>query len=243
MLQTEEIDIKQLMSESPLRRILTLGVIVAAAYVGWHYTGQDYVAMIHRPSQEEQLRCYREALAKPQTLVVVHHHQPSKISQRMARDLAQLDREKYGEEVSFVTMDVGTLPTEEERAGIRLSDDSAALSFYYEKHWITSIQGDLSKQQMDDKIDEVSRGLIRRMHKGWLPDVPGMKPRHNPASAYWQEETPRLSVSFHGAYSPAHEEVDPLGWNGLPAVVFLREAQGSGQWREKLGRTGEGESG
>lgn len=238
MRESEETDIKQLMSESPLRRILILGVIIVAAYFGWHYTGQDYAAVIHRPSQEEQMRTFQEALAKSQTLVVVHHHQPSKASQRMARDLAQLDREKYGTEVAFVMVDVGTLPSEEKRAGINVSDDPAALSFYYEKQWITSIQGDLSKQQMDDKIEEVSRGLIRRMHKGWMPEVPGMKPRRNPASACWEEETPRLSASCRGFYSPAHEAVDSLGRSGLPADVFLREAQGSGQWCEERRRSG-----
>ncbi len=108
-------------------------------------------------------------------VVVVQCHQPGNPdSEKLAGTLAELQREKYGEVVRPVQIDVTQHPELAAKEGVT-AENAPQLAFYVQNQRVGDYRGPWAKPDVERKIDEILNGFLERVGKDWLPKVQGME--------------------------------------------------------------------
>jgi hypothetical protein len=162
-----------------IRRIFTLGLILIAAAAGLYFAmadgfGKDEV------KQKSGLVVTRknmgEILASPNKLTVINMMvDGSQESEKLQKILNKLDEEKYDERVLMAELDVGEEPEFAERHGVKKEGFAGHLDFYANGKKLEQLVGQTDPLVVEKTIDRLLAGLVQRVGKDWLPEVPGMQ--------------------------------------------------------------------
>ena len=162
-----------------IRRIFTLFLLLVAAVAGLYFTmadgfGKDEVKpksglMVTRKN-------LAEILASPNKLTVINMMvDGSKESEKLQEILNKLDEEKYDEKVLMAELDVGAEPEFAERHGVKKEGFAGHLDFYANGKKLEQLVGQTDPVVVEKTIDRLFAGLVQRVGKDWLPEVPGMQ--------------------------------------------------------------------
>ena len=88
-------------------------------------------------------------------------------------DILNKVRQKYGRRVLVVRIGFGGIP-----AGLRAQgiDKLPHIRMIVGTKTVFEFQGLWSQQRVEQKVDEILHGLVKRVGKDWRPVVPGMTP-------------------------------------------------------------------
>ncbi|RYD19351.1 MAG: thioredoxin [Verrucomicrobiaceae bacterium] len=139
--------------------VLTLAVVAGV----WFYPKEKIEEVVLPPSPENGL-------------LIVHYHQPgNKPSEQLAGILTKVQA-KYGKLVIVQRLDFTKNPTTAKTHGVTKPPHVVMIS---REKKVFDFQGLWTQQQVEQKVEEILRGL-KRMTKDWRPPVPGMKPAGTP---------------------------------------------------------------
>ncbi|RYD57766.1 MAG: hypothetical protein EOP83_21000 [Verrucomicrobiaceae bacterium] len=162
-----------------IRRIFTLFLVLIAAGAGLYFAmadgfGKDEVKektglMVTRKNMGE-------ILASPNKLTVINMMvDGSRESERLEEILTKLDKEKYDERVLMAGLDVEAEPEFAERHGVKKEGFAGHLDFYANGKKLEQLVGQTDPVVVEKTIDRLLAGLVQRISKNWLPEVPGMQ--------------------------------------------------------------------
>ena len=118
-----------------------------------------------------------EVQGKPGVLTITNmrldgNPNPKKLQQL----LEKLKQEKYGEKVQLAQADIKQEPEIAAAAGIvDLEQFAGHLDFHSEGKKLGNLIGETDPVVVEATVDRMLAGLVRRIDKTWLPDVPGME--------------------------------------------------------------------
>lgn len=108
-------------------------------------------------------------------VVVIHCHEPgNRDSEQVAKVLAELKRDKYGDEVRCAELDVKQQPGLAAQEGAT-EGNVPQLAFYVKGQRVGDYRGPWGKPAVEAKIDAILNGYLQRIGKDWLPKVQGME--------------------------------------------------------------------
>ena len=164
-----------------IRRAFLVALIGSAAAAGYFFTmpgGRDEKAK-ERPDTAVQVtkKNIDEVQGKPGVLTITNmrldgNPNPKKLQQL----LEKLKQEKYGEKVQLAQADIKQEPEIAAAAGIvDLEQVAGHLDFHSEGKKLGNLIGETDPVVVEATVDRMLAGLVRRIDKTWLPDVPGME--------------------------------------------------------------------
>ena len=164
-----------------IRRAFLVALIGSAAAAGYFFTmpgGRDEKAK-ERPDTAVQVtkKNIDEVQGKPGVLTITNmrldgNPNPKKLQQL----LEKLKQEKYGEKVQLAQADIKQEPEIAAAAGIvDLEQFAGHLDFHSEGKKLGNLIGETDPAVVEATVDRMLAGLVRRIDKTWLPDVPGME--------------------------------------------------------------------
>lgn len=164
-----------------IRRIFTLGLIGAAAAAGLFFVMPD--GWLDRSGEDERAGGLRLTkanidgiLASPNKLTVINMMvDGSPESKKLSAVLKKLDETKYDERVAMAEIDVNEEPEFAERHGVKKEGFAGHLAFYANGRKLEELVGQTDPVEVEKTVDRLLAGLVQRVGKDWLPDVPGMK--------------------------------------------------------------------
>ncbi len=139
--------------------VLTLAVVAGV----WFYPKEKIVEVVLPPAPENGL-------------LIVHHHQPGDKSSEQLADILNKVQKKYGKLVIVQRLEFGKNPQTAKAQGVTKPPHVVMIA---RDKKVFDFQGLWTQQQVEQKVEEILRGL-KRMTKDWRPPVPGMKPAGTP---------------------------------------------------------------
>lgn len=164
-----------------IRRIFTLGLVGAAAAAGvffampdgwWKDLGKEKKTASRQMSKEslEQLQ------ASPNKLTVINNVvDDNPESAKLQETLKKLDEQKYDERVVMAEFPVNDNPELAESRGVKKEGFKGHLDFYANGRKLDQLVGQTDPAVVEKTIDRLLAGLVQRVGKDWLPEVPGMQ--------------------------------------------------------------------
>lgn len=146
-----------------IKRVFFLGLTLAIVAGVWFYPKPKIEEVVLPPSPENGL------------LIVLHHQPADKTSEQLSGILDKVQK-KYGKLVIVKRLDFGKNPQTAKAHGVTKAPHVVMIS---REKKVFDFQGLWTQQQVEQKVDEILRGL-KRMTKDWRPPVPGMKPVGTP---------------------------------------------------------------
>ena len=164
-----------------IRRAFLVALIGSAAAAGYFFTmpgGCDEKAK-ERPDTAVQVtkKNIDEVQGKPGVLTITNmrldgNPNPKKLQQL----LEKLKQEDYGEKVQLAQADIKQEPEIAAAPGIvDLEQFAGPLDFHSEGKKLGNLIGETDPVVVEATVDRILAGLVRRIDKTWLPDVPGME--------------------------------------------------------------------
>ena len=97
-------------------------------------------------------------------------------SKKLQEILEELTKNKYGEKVQLAQVDIQKEPQIAAEAGvIDLKQFAGHLDFHTEGRKLGDWVAETDPKVVEATIDRLLAGMVRRIDKTWLPDVPGMQ--------------------------------------------------------------------
>lgn len=163
-----------------IRRIFTLLLVLIAGGAGLYFAMSDGFGGKKGVKQKTGLMLTRknigEMLSSPNKLTVINMKvDGSKESVKIQEILNKLDEEKYDERVVMAELDVNAEPEFAERHGIKKEGFAGHLDFYANDRKLDQLVGQTDPAVIEKTIDRLLAGLVQRVGKDWLPEVPGMQ--------------------------------------------------------------------
>lgn len=95
-------------------------------------------------------------------------------SEELQQLLEQLKIEKYGDQIVIVELDATKQPELAEEQGVDLENFAGHLDFHADGTKLGDLIGHSDRETVEPTIDRMLAGMLRRIDKDWLPQVPGM---------------------------------------------------------------------
>ncbi len=150
---------------SLIKRILFVGVVIAFAAGVWLY--QKPVAAATKKPENQVV-----TLSPEKGLAIIHHHRPGDPASEQLADILNKVQKKYGKLVVISRVDFTSHPELAKAHGVTKPPHVIIISG---KEKVFEFQGLWSQAQVELRVDEILRGLMR-VGKDWRPTVPGMTP-------------------------------------------------------------------
>lgn len=145
---------------SRIKKVFFVGLVLAIVAGVWFYP---------KPAAEAPV----EAVVSPENgLALVHYHLPGDPASEQLADILNKVQRKYGKLVIVSRVDIKLQPQAAKAQGVSRAPHVIIIAG---KQKVFEFQGLWSQPQVEQKIDEILRGL-KRMGKDWRPPVSGMKP-------------------------------------------------------------------
>ncbi|HEY1120101.1 MAG TPA: hypothetical protein VGE67_00815 [Haloferula sp.] len=163
-----------------IRRIFTLLLVLIAGGAGLYFAMSDGFGGKKGVKQKTGLMLTRknmgEILSSSNKLTVINMMvDGSKESVKLQEILNKLDEEKYDERVLMAELDVEAEPEFAERHGVKKDGFAGHLDFYANGKKLEQLVGQTDPLVVEQTIDRLLAGLVQRISKDWLPEVPGMQ--------------------------------------------------------------------
>jgi hypothetical protein len=163
-----------------IRRIFTLGLIGAAAAAGLFFVMPDGWWKKAAKDDKSGLKVTKENIAQiqasPDKLTVTNMIlEGNRDSQKLKEILEKLKKEKYGEKVVLAELHVDEEPELAASQGVKKEEFAGHLDFHANGRKLEQLLGQTDPVAVEKTIDRLLAGLVQRIGKDWLPDVPGME--------------------------------------------------------------------
>lgn len=165
-----------------IRRIFTLGLIGAAAAAGMFFAMPDgwWQGFGKKKEKKTGLQVTQENIAQVQaspdkltvTNMMVDGNPDSK---KLKEILEKLKKDKYGEKLVVAELDVKEQPELAANQGVKTEEFAGHLDFHANGKKLEQLLGQTDPAVVEKTIDRLLAGLVQRIGKDWLPDVPGMQ--------------------------------------------------------------------
>jgi U3 small nucleolar RNA-associated protein 14 len=97
-------------------------------------------------------------------------------SKKLQEILEELKKNKYGEKVQLAEVDIEKeLQIATEAGVVDLEQFAGHLDFHTEGRKLGDLVAETDPKVVEATIDRMLAGMVRRIDKNWLPDVPGMQ--------------------------------------------------------------------
>lgn len=162
-----------------IRRIFTLGLIVAAAAAGLFFVMPDGLRK-DSGKKKTGMQVTKENLAEvqasPDRLTVINMMvDGNRDSEKLKEILEQLKKDKYGERVTVAELDASEQPELAASQGVNTGEFAGHLDFYVKGKKLGQLIGQTDAAAVEKTIDHLLARLVQRIGKDWLPEVPGME--------------------------------------------------------------------
>jgi len=122
----------------------------------------------------EQLDAILKSIVSPENgLAIVHFHLPGDSESEQLADILNHVRNKYGRRVLVVRLGCEGFPPALKSHGITKLPHIVMIVGTKK---VFEFQGLWSQQRVEQKVDDILHGLVKRIGKEWRPAVPGMTP-------------------------------------------------------------------
>lgn len=164
-----------------IRRIFALSLILIAAGAGLYSAMPDgWWKGADKEEERVGVKITKEnraqILASPNKLTVINMMvEDSKESEKLREILKKLQKEKYGDKVTMAELDVEEEPELAELHGVKKEGFAGQLDFYANNRKLEALVGQTDPAIIEQTIDRLMAGLLQRISKDWLPEVPGMQ--------------------------------------------------------------------
>jgi hypothetical protein len=164
-----------------IRRIFTLGLIGAAAAAGLFFAMPDgWWKRGGKEEKEDSLKVTKENIdeihASPDKLTITNMMVEGNRDAKVLKEiLKKLKKDKYGEKVVLAELEVNKDPKLAAAEGVNLEKFAGHLDFHANGKELEQLVGQTDPAVIEKTIDRLLAGLVQRIGKDWLPDVPGMK--------------------------------------------------------------------
>ena len=162
-----------------IRLIFTLGLIGAAAAAGLFFVMPD--GWWKRAGDKQSgLKVTKENIAQvqasPDKLTVTNMIlEGNRDAKKLQEILEKLKKEKYGEKVVLAELHVDEEPELAASQGVKKEEFAGHLDFHANGKRLEQLVGQTDPVVVEKTIDRLLAGLVQRIGKDWLPDVPGMQ--------------------------------------------------------------------
>jgi hypothetical protein len=163
-----------------IRRIFTLGLVGAAAAAGLFFAMPDgWWKDLGKEKKKSGLMSKEslEALqASPNKLTVINNVvDGNPESKKLQETLKKLDEQKYDERVVMAEFPVDENLELAKSRGVQKDGFNGHLDFYANGKKLDQLVGETDPVVVEKTIDRLLAGLVQRIGKDWLPEVPGMQ--------------------------------------------------------------------
>lgn len=163
-----------------LRRIFVLLLFAGAATAGsYAYRYLDWRGREkHKSTAVEITKENIERIqGKPGVLTITNMRlDGNPDSKKLQEILEELKKNKYGEKVQLAQVDLEKeLQIAAEAGVVDLKEFAGHLDFHTEGRKLGDLIGETDPKVVEATIDRLLAGMVRRVDKHWLPDVPGME--------------------------------------------------------------------
>ena len=163
-----------------IRRIFTLGLVLVAAAAGLYFSMPDGWWKDDKDKKKSGLKVTKNNLeqiqASPNKLTVINNVvDGNPESNKLQETLKKLDEQKYDERVVMAEFAVNEDPELAERRGVKKDGFAGHLDFYANGKKLEQLVGQTDPVVVEKTIDRLLAGLVQRVGKDWLPEVPGMQ--------------------------------------------------------------------
>lgn len=163
-----------------IRRIFTLGLILVAAAAGLLFAMPGWRKGMDKEKKSVGQKITKEnveqLLASPNKLTVINMVEEGNTdSEKLREILKKLDEEKYDERVLMAEIDVEEEPELAKRLGVKKEQFAGHLDFHANGKKLEALVGQTDPVEVEKTIDRLLAGLVQRISKDWLPEVPGMQ--------------------------------------------------------------------
>lgn len=162
-----------------IRRLVTFTLVLGAAAGGMYFAmPQGWWQKITKP-KPENLQVTKENItavqASPGQLTITNMMVDGCADSEALRQLLeQLKNEKYGNQIVIVELDATQQPELAEEQGVDLEKFAGHLDFHADGTKLGDLIGHSDRETVEPTIDRMLAGMLRRIDKNWLPEVPGM---------------------------------------------------------------------
>jgi hypothetical protein len=162
-----------------IRRIFVLVLLGTAAAAGYFFVMPENLkeAMVKSTAVQVTKENIKEVQGKPGVLTVTNMRLDGNPNSKALQEiLEKLKQEKYGEKVQMAEVDIKKEPEIAAAAGlVDLEQFAGHLDFHAEGKKLGDLAGQTDPKIVEATIDRYLAGLLQRIDKNWLPDVPGMQ--------------------------------------------------------------------
>lgn len=162
-----------------IRRIFILLLLGTAAAAGYFFVMPENLKEAVTKSTAVQVtkENIKEVQGKPGVLTVTNMRLDGNPNSKALQEiLEKLKQEKYGEKVQMAEVDLKKEPEIAAAAGlVDLEQFAGQLDFHAEGKKLGDLIGQTDPKIVEATIDRYLAGLLQRIDKNWLPEVPGMQ--------------------------------------------------------------------
>ncbi|MEK7953417.1 thioredoxin family protein [Luteolibacter soli] len=162
-----------------IRRLFTLGLLLVAAAAGVYFAMPDGWGKADGTKKKFGLqltsRNLGEVLASKNKLTVINMMVDGSPDSKKLQEILEKLQPKYGEKVVMAELDVEAEPDFAERHGVKKEGFAGQLDFYANSQKLEQLTGQTDPLVVEKTIDRLLAGLVQRISKDWLPEVPGMQ--------------------------------------------------------------------
>ncbi|MCW1922472.1 hypothetical protein OKA05_07890 [Luteolibacter arcticus] len=163
-----------------IRRIFTLGLIGAAAAAGLYFAMPNGwwkgLGKAAKKSGQVNKENFAQIQASPNQLTVINMVvEGNPDSKKLQEVLEKLKKDKYGERVVMTELNVNEEPELAASQGVKKEEFAGQLDFHANGKKLEQLVGQTDPVVVEKTIDRLLAGLVQRIGKDWLPDVPGMQ--------------------------------------------------------------------
>ena len=137
-------------------------------------------------------------------------------SEKLKKLLEELKRDKYGDQIEPVELEVEKHPDLAAEHAVDLEKFAGQLDFYASGYKLGTLKGETDPVVVEQTIDRYLSGLVKRFGPNWLPKVEGMTRAGPKAPAV---ATPKPKTAPSGV--PGMERVD----SGVPGMTRAKPGQ------------------
>jgi hypothetical protein len=165
-----------------IRRIFTLGLVAAAAAAGLFFVMPDgwWKGFGKKEEKRDGLQVTKENVAEiqasPNKLTVTNMMvDGNPDAQKLKEVLEKLKKDKYHDQVVVAELNVTREPELAASQGVKTEDFAGHLDFHANGRKLEQLLGQTDPAEVEKTIDRLLAGLVQRIGKDWLPEVPGMQ--------------------------------------------------------------------
>jgi hypothetical protein len=191
-----------------IRRLFSLVLIGAAVAGGLFFVMPDGWWKGLGKKEKSGLQVTRENLAAIQsspgklavTNMMLDGHPDSA---KLKEILEQLKRDKYGDKITLAELDASAQPELAASQGVETEEFGGHLDFHADGKKLGELVRQTDPKVVEQTIDRMLAGLLRRIDKNWLPEVPGMERDRGQPVIEIQPANPTRSTAPPKSTAPA----------------------------------------